>query len=59
MAVIVYGKEGDDTIITRIDLGHGDVYLVECWYGCGYFTVYSSFDYEKALEHLKRCNPSF
>ena len=59
MATIVYGHEGDDFIITRIDFGHGDEYLVECRCGAGYYTVYSSFDYDKALAHLKNCNPTF
>lgn len=59
MATIVYGKEGDQTIITRIDLGHGDEYMVECRVGAGYYCVYCSFNYEKALEHLQNCNPHF
>lgn len=59
MATIVYGAEGDDFIITRIDLGYGDEYLVErCCYG-GYYTVYSSFDYSKALAKLNSLKPSF
>lgn len=49
MATVVYGVEGDDVIITRIDLGHGDEFLVEHRYLGGYYTVYSSFSYEKAL----------
>lgn len=59
MATVVYGKEGDDFIITRIDFGHGDEYLVECRVGAGYHTVYSSFDYGKALAKLKAQTPSF
>ena len=59
MAAIVYGTEGDDMIITRIDFGHGDEYLVEQRVGCGYFTVYSTFDLAKAIEKVKQCNPTF
>ena len=59
MATIVYGHEGDSTIITRIDLGHGDEYLVEQLVGCGYFTVYSTFDLAKAIEKVKQINPKF
>lgn len=60
MAFTVYGNEGDQFIITRIDLGHGDEYLVECRVGGGYKTVYSSFSYEKALIYLKQIEePSF
>lgn len=52
MATTVYGHDGDDVIITRIDLGHGgDEYLVEVLTGDGgYSTVYSTFDYGKAVE---------
>ena len=59
MAQIVWGKEGDDVVITRIDFGHGDEYLVEVRYLAGYHAVYCSFDYEKALQKAKQCNPSF
>lgn len=58
MATVVYGKEGDQMIITRVDFGHGDEYLVECRVGAGYYTTYSSFSFEKALTHFKACNPS-
>ena len=53
MAVTVFGNEGDKVIITRVDFGHGDEYLVEVLNGMGYFTVYSSFSYQKALERAK------
>lgn len=59
MAAVVYGKEGDQMIITRVDFGYGDEYLVECRVHAGYCMVYSSFSYEEALEHLKNCNPEF
>ena len=59
METIVYGKEGDEMVITRVDFGHGDEYLVECRVGAGYYTVYSTFDFDKALEKVKQCNPSF
>lgn len=54
MATTVYGREGDDFIITRINFGHGDEYLVERREGAGYLTIYSGFKYEKALAILKR-----
>ena len=54
MATTVYGREGDDFIITRINFGHGDEYLVERREGAGYLTIYSGFTYEKALTILKR-----
>ena len=59
MAITVYGKEGDDVIITRCDLGHGDEYLVECRYLAGYLTVYSTFSYEKALQKVQSLDPKF
>lgn len=52
MAAIMYGQEGDDIIITRIDFGRGDEYLVEVRNGAGYFAVYSTFDYEKAFNRV-------
>lgn len=59
MATIVYGSEGDDVIITRVDFGHGDEYLVEVRYLCGYHAVYSTFDYNKALDKVRQCKPRF
>ena len=61
MAVIVYGNEGDSVIVTRIDLGHGgDEYLVEVLDGYGgYSTVYSTFNYDKAIAKAKSCDPKF
>lgn len=59
MATIMYGQEGDDVIITRFDFGHGDEYLVEVRYLAGYYTVFSSFDYEKALKKAKSLAPRF
>lgn len=54
MATVVYGREGDDVIITRIDFGQGDEYMVEVRNGCGYFNVYSTFDYDKAVARAKK-----
>lgn len=55
MAYTVFGEEGDPVIITRINLGHGaDEYLVEVLEGCGYKTVYSSINFQKALSRAKR-----
>lgn len=60
MATIVYGREGDNLIITRVDFGHGDEYLVESLVMGGYLTVYSSFSYDKALAYLNQCStPEF
>lgn len=53
MATVVYGVEGDDFIITRVDLGHGDEYLVERRCDLGYYMIYSSFSFDKALAKLK------
>lgn len=46
MVTIVKGKEGDELVMIQID----DLYSVECRYLGGYYTVFSSFDYDKALE---------
>lgn len=56
---VVYGKDGDEVIITRTDLGYGDEYLVEHRVGAGYLTVYSTFSYEKALQKVEQINPHF
>ena len=53
MATTVYGREGDDVIITRIDFGQGDEYMVEVRKGMGYFCIYNTFDYDKALKVAK------
>ena len=54
MATVVYGREGDQVIITRIDFGYGDEYLVECLNGYGgYATVYASFNFDMALAYAQ------
>lgn len=53
MATIVYGREGDDVIVTRVDFGHGDEYLVERRYGMGYFAEWSTFDMDKAIARAR------
>lgn len=50
MAFCVYGKEGDDVIVTRIDFGYGDEFLVEKRIGYGYATIASFFSEEKAIK---------
>ena len=43
---VVKGKIGDEIIMIQ----NNDLYRVECRYLGGYYTVFSSFDYDKALD---------
>lgn len=60
MEEIVYGKAGDEVLIVKVDFfGNDYKYLVERRYLNGYYTTFASFDYDKALEEVKRSNPAF
>ena len=59
MAVIVYGNEGDQTIIVRQENEIGITYLVESRAYGGYYTTFASYDFNEVLERVKASNPSF
>ena len=56
---IVYGRDGDVVIITLVDLGRGDEYIVKHRVCGNYLTVYGTFSYEKALQKVEQINPHF
>ena len=54
---IVYVRSGDGMIITKENVGFGDVYLVKRLFCNTYFSVYSTFNYNEAVERFNNCNP--